>query len=289
LTGNDADLPQELQKHRDRIRSLLYFSDNAPEGLMSSLDRHLPHIPKLGLIGTYTPFVTGLDQTLVRGSKPFGAGAVGLALLGEPQPKLERGFHGLKSISKTYSITSSASNLIYELDGKNPTKEALVAYNSVPLSEGETPATRKAADMYLGVLDESQPDSATPSFSMVYRVSAGGPSRGTISVDADVGPPTGSRVQFLHKPILQVADATVLQAQPGSIQFVAASSVGEHGQGGRSSNVVRDSLVLENVFVAHSENGVLISSPSSAAQLRAPSTWRCTVPDSWGSLQWSEA
>lgn len=55
--------------------------------------------------------MTGLDQTLVRGSKPFGAGAVGLALLGEPQPKLDRGFHGLKPISKTYSITRLVSKL----------------------------------------------------------------------------------------------------------------------------------------------------------------------------------
>ena len=111
------------------INSVIYFSDNAPEGLSNSLAslRHATkvsrlrlrnwvilrlkeeknHTFKLGLIASSTPFITGRPVTLFRNENVHSSGAVGFALTGGTAPKSHIEFPGLKSITPPLIITRS--------------------------------------------------------------------------------------------------------------------------------------------------------------------------------------
>lgn len=62
----------------------------------------------------------------------------------------------------------------------------------------------KDQDIYLAVLDGSPAIDSNASelriynYSRVYRITAGGPSRGSILLDAAEGPQTGTKVQVGH-------------------------------------------------------------------------------------------
>lgn len=58
-------------------------------------------------------------------------------------------------------------------------------------------ALDKEHDVYLGVIDTTakQTSNGTPSYSKIYKIMAGDPSRGSLLLDAAEGPEAGARVQ----------------------------------------------------------------------------------------------
>ncbi|KAG8904658.1 hypothetical protein FRB99_001378 [Tulasnella sp. 403] len=284
----DSKVPEALRDVKD-VSALLYFSDGAPEGLLATLDKHYPHASKLGLIGTSTPFVTGREHTLLLNSDVFSDGAIGFALKTDNNLRYRHGFNGLQPISEPYTISSAASNLVYTLDDdRNPTKEALAAYEVRirPTTSSRDAIHTVSSEMYLGVIDQ-RPGHATQ-YERVHRITSGDPSRGTLSLDTDAGPPTGSKVQFLYRP--PEGPASTPQNARNSIQFIA-SSVEEVVQNGDTPPSEEegdgDAWSIPGKFIAHTENGVLITS-NSASNERPDvlTTWRCSVPGGWGSLRW---
>jgi len=105
------------------VHTLLYFTDDAPEGLNKSLNHNFPNATNLALVGSSTPFITGRPFTLLRDSKAFSEGAIGIALTGKrPSLKSQVGFEGLSAFSKVFTVTSSQSNLVHTLDDTNPSQ-----------------------------------------------------------------------------------------------------------------------------------------------------------------------
>ena len=87
-------------------------------------------------------------------------------------------------------IIRAQTNLVETLDGGNPAKSLLLAMNA-------NNALDKEHDVYLGVVDTTvkQGSNGTPSYSKMYRIMAGDPSRGSLLLDAAEGPEMGAQVQ----------------------------------------------------------------------------------------------
>lgn len=124
-----------------QVRALLYFSDQAPQGLLEGLDAHFPDASSLGLTAPPTPFETGRPQTLLcarpnvaKSDANAGAaeaedaildkGAVGLALVAkEGTPAgIQVEYEGLKELGPRREITSARGNIISTLAGQNATQ-----------------------------------------------------------------------------------------------------------------------------------------------------------------------
>ncbi|KAF8464317.1 hypothetical protein JB92DRAFT_2071761 [Gautieria morchelliformis] len=111
-------LPVGLRDRRD-ITTLLFLSDDAPEGLGRSLS-HIPKADKLGLIASSTPFITGRPFTLFYDDRIYSSGAVGVGLRLPRRPTSTVNFHGLVPLSDPMKVSKSEGNLIHGLNHSSP-------------------------------------------------------------------------------------------------------------------------------------------------------------------------
>ena len=191
---------------------MIYFTDNAPEGLCNSLQL-LPNATKvnsrfkyvcqsltvsqLGLIGTPTPFITGRPVTLFHNGKIHGSGAVGVALSLGKAARVD--YLGVKTLSMPMTITryslfmipsckvsqdcSCEGNLVNTINNANPTKLLLSDIRKAGLDGS-------GIEQYsLGVVIPDEKIGRT------YRITAGDPSRGSLSLDSQRAPDPGTLVQ----------------------------------------------------------------------------------------------
>jgi len=274
--GGNA-LPKELlQASRPNdINSVIYFSDNAPEGLSNSL-ASLPHATKLGLIASSTPFITGRPVTLFRNENVHSSGAVGIALTGGDTPKSSIEFPGLRSITPPLLVTRSEGNLVNELDNGNPSKLLIAAIRK------HRKGSFKEDDFYLGAFRGDK-------LNQVYHIMSGDPSRGTIALESHAAPAEGTTVQLYHRPKSTPTEIPKGYSQPQpnqrTLAFVATSSdeiVPQEVTGSRGDD---DAIrVLPEIFLASSENGFSLSRSRGGV---SESAWRCTVAGGLTSLVWS--
>jgi hypothetical protein len=164
------------------------------------------------LIASSTPFLTGRPVTLFKGSSIFADGAVGLALFDQGSQQTTIEVENMQAVSPPMQVTQyvlgslvgswdaadicgrAQTNLVEALDQGNPVESLLLAMSSQRSID-------KEHDIYLGVIDTSL--SPTPSsgdkkvykYSRVYKITAGGPSQGTLLLDATEGPQVGAKVQ----------------------------------------------------------------------------------------------
>lgn len=133
---------------------------------------------------------------------------------------------------------------------------------------------------YLGVLSPADTDAKQNPYQL-HSITAGDPSRGTLSLNAQsMAPPVGSRVRFYHRRSVQPSsspmswkNASVRGSLPsGAIGFTTLVADEGNGQGSSSiGGIAEDSeLVLENRFLAGSENGFVLGRTGE-------SPWSCTV------------
>ncbi|KAJ1307699.1 hypothetical protein OPQ81_001788 [Rhizoctonia solani] len=211
------ELPSDLQRIRDKssVSLFFYLSDGKPEGLLDSLYRHFPSASQLGLIGSSTPFVTGRPFTLFKGASIFSDGAVGIALLDRNPQDTTISFENIQAVSEPMEVTQAQTNLIETLDNGNPVESLMTAMKT-------SGAIGKDQDIYIGVIRDftSNPkvhDSGmrTYDYSRVYRIAAGGTSRGSLLLDATEGPQVGTRVQFATtSPSLKIPKSLTMSDQP---------------------------------------------------------------------------
>ncbi|KAF8505347.1 hypothetical protein BU17DRAFT_101032 [Hysterangium stoloniferum] len=83
------------------IMSLLFFSDNSPDGLVRALD-HLP----MGLIASSTPFFNGHPFTLFFNDEVHSSGAVGVALRTPTFPEPTICFGGLEPLAAGLGVVT---------------------------------------------------------------------------------------------------------------------------------------------------------------------------------------
>ncbi|KAI0353009.1 hypothetical protein OH77DRAFT_1427781 [Trametes cingulata] len=284
-------LPAPLQSlSAESMDSILYFSDNEHEGLSSSLS-HFGSATKLGLIGSSTPFITGRPYTLFHNDSIHSNGAVGICLSSPIRPRAYSAFPGLEPITRPMIVTSSEGNLVNALDNANPSRLLLHAIQNHPTvgSRAEQGISSELR-LYMGTLKQKQ---GTHELDQLYYIMSGDPSRGSLALDTDTAPAEGSLVQvFLLPPSASVDAVGEVQKRRGAdgsrrtqnLTFVSTSIENLEGSSTTLPNGEEETMVLDDVFLAASENGCIVSR---AEDGRSERPWKCGVPGGMVGLQWA--
>ncbi|KAI0677373.1 hypothetical protein C8Q78DRAFT_1002518 [Trametes maxima] len=274
----------------DRTDSILYFSDNAHEGLTSSLSK-FSSATKLGLIGSSTPFVTGRPYTLFHNDSIHSNGAVGICLSSPILPQTYATFPGLEPITRPMIVTSTEGNLVNALDNANPSGLLLRAIQNHPITASRSEqGISSEVRLYMATLKQN---GGGHELDQLFYIMSGDPSRGSIALDTDAAPAEGSLVQmFLLPPSASPDVLGEVQRQrevDGSrrtqnVTFVSTSLDDADILGSSDSADGEDTMVLEDVFLAASENGCIVSRSTEGNSERP---WKCGVPGGMVGLQWA--
>ncbi|KAG8949804.1 hypothetical protein FRC03_000240 [Tulasnella sp. 419] len=272
--AQNAPLPLGL-RNLSNVQSVVYLSENAHEGISASLDLHFPGVPKLGIIGSSTPFVTGRPFTLLQGTRAYSDGAVGIAICGyDHGPRYHLGYEGLQRISDPYTVTSATQNLVHTINGQNPARELISAISKHSSKQvDDISILGKEASFYLGVLDIE--GKATK----LYLITSGGPSRGTISMDGEEGPSVGSSIAFFHRPTEAGVHLPPPSSSRTSIEGLSTFIEDE------SDTIITPHGGFDEVFeisgrsIIPTENGLITSRGNE-------NVWKCGVPGGWSALRW---
>ncbi|KAF9016129.1 hypothetical protein BDZ89DRAFT_962168 [Hymenopellis radicata] len=222
-------LPDQLQGVDPAgINAVVYFTDSSPQGLTTSLSQ-LSNAARLGLIATSTPFITGRPFTMLHNKDIYDSGAVGLALINRPRLTSTLDFLGLSALSEPMTVTQSEGNLVNTLDGRNPTQLLLDALK------------KKGMDVATSRWFKDEEQFYVVHGKRAYTITAGDPSRGTISLSGEDGPGVGTKVQFYAR---QKAHVHEIPDPSSSITFLVSEENKAVYQGDSGSG-----------FVAASENG----------------------------------
>ncbi|KAG9080068.1 hypothetical protein FRC06_007114, partial [Ceratobasidium sp. 370] len=155
--------------------------------------------------------------------------------------------------------------MVETLNHGNPVESLLLAMNSRGLID-------KEQDIYLGVADATvDGGQSAQKYGRVYKITAGGPTRGTILLDATEGPQVGAKVQFVVANRSQRSSTLSLPNQPVptiSFNTIPDSDIGMIPAGSEVEEI-------ENLFLATSENGFVVGPPDAGA-LQRP--WACNIP-----------
>ncbi|KAI0775944.1 hypothetical protein BD413DRAFT_469773 [Trametes elegans] len=284
-------LPPALERlSAEDIDSVLYLSDNAPEGLSSSLSKFLS-ATKLGLIGSSTPFVTGRPYTLFHNDSIHSSGAVGVCLSSPTRPVTHSVFPGLEPITRPMIVTSSEGNLVNALDNANPSGLLLHAIRTHPavsprVGQEISPELR----LYMATLKQKN---GTHELDQVFFIMSGDPSRGSIALDTDAAPAEGALIQMFLLPPSATPDVLgeVQEQRADSARRVHnltfASTSLDDMEASDTSTTTDDAetSVLEDVFLAASENGSIVSRSAGSGHSERP--WKCGIPGGLVGLQWA--
>ncbi|KAH9850756.1 hypothetical protein C2E23DRAFT_759541 [Lenzites betulinus] len=280
------DLPPELARlSAEDVHTVLYFSDNAPEGLTSSLSK-FGSANKLGLIGASTPFVTGRPYTLFHNDRIYSDGAVGLCLTSSRRPTTYSSFPGLEALTRPMVVTSSEGNMVNALDNANPSGLLLHAIRNHPSFAGREPGISPELRLYMGTLKQKQGGHELDQLSYI---TSGDPSRGSLALDTDAAPVEGTLVQmYLLSPSAPpdlVGEAQKHHTTNSSqrLAFVSTSLDEMEPPALSDDPAVDDTIVLENTFLAASENGSIVSRSSGGVSERS---WKCSIPGATMGLEW---
>ncbi|KAH9899694.1 hypothetical protein C8Q73DRAFT_772369 [Cubamyces lactineus] len=284
-------LPPPLERlSSESIDSVVYFSDNAPEGLSSALSK-FSAATKLGLIGASTPFITGRPYTLLHNESIHSDGAVGICLTSPIRPSSHSAFPGLEPITRPMIVTSSEGNLVNALDNANPSGLLLHAIRNHPSTslrseQSISPELR----LYMGTLKQKN---GQHELDQLFYIMSGDPSRGSIALDTDSAPAEGALVQMFLLP--PTASPDILGEIRGgrsakgtrrtqNLTFVSTSIDEVEADSTSHSEGSGDIVVLEDVFLAASENGCIVSRSTDGGNERP---WKCGVPGGMVGLQWA--
>lgn len=259
-----------------KISTLLYFSDDAAEGLTDALTHHLPRVPKIGLTASSTPFITGRPYTLYESGAFHSSGAIGVALTADPKGTIMVETDSLEAIGSPMKVTSSASNMIYTLDGMSAVS---ILVKHVPdLERDQHDAASKPA--LLGLLD------ANGKVCRTFSISAGSPSRGALLLDGEWAPGNGTTVQFLihrneDKNSLRYLSSSVPTPEIRALCIPNEESLPHQSSldGGDPDN----GIMIDGRFIMASESGFSLDDGLSQPGLAG--IWQCTTPHVAASLK----
>lgn len=163
------------------------ISDNEPDQLLQSLDHHYPDVPKVGIIGASTPFVTGEPYTLFQGNSIMGAGMVGFASYGKKSGIVSLSHEAMEKLGEPVKITRCRGNIILDLDQGGATGLLLKLIHGGPkLSKDE--------EFYLAVYPPNEDETSEGNVT-ISRITSGDPGRGNMSVDTTADLQIGQTVQ----------------------------------------------------------------------------------------------
>ncbi|KAL9555026.1 hypothetical protein MBANPS3_002536 [Mucor bainieri] len=226
-------------------------SDNEPDQLLQTLDHHYPDVPKVGIIGASTPFVTGEPYTLFNSDGSImGSGMVGFASYTKSDTShTARVTHAaMEKMGKPCKITRCRGNIILDLDEGGATGLLL------RLIQGG-PKLSKDEEFYLGIYppgkDEGADEDAT-----VSRITSGDPSRGNMSIDTTADLQIGQVVQFMRKKNLEFKNVSSDPIEKEEIVFGVSGK--DYTIDALPVKIPDEASVVPDVFGAVSENGVIV-------------------------------
>ncbi|KAI8643430.1 hypothetical protein BD408DRAFT_414898 [Parasitella parasitica] len=241
-------LPPGLEKKPSFIFTV---SDNEPDQLMQALDHHYPDVPKVGIVGASTPFVTGEPYTLFKSDGDImGSGIVGFASYTKPnKPFSVQVTHtAMEKMGSPLKITRCRGNIILDLDDGGATGLLL------RLIQGG-PKLSKDEEFYLEIYppgkDENSKDDATMS-----RITSGDPGRGNMSIDTTADLQIGQIVQFMRKRTLEFKNVSSDPIKKNEIVFGVSGK--DHTIDAVPVQIPDEASVVPEVFGCVSENGVIV-------------------------------
>ncbi|KAG6879821.1 hypothetical protein C0992_011104 [Termitomyces sp. T32_za158] len=265
LTGTETKEPLPPALQNICPTGVIYFTDSAPEGLLSSL-KTLPNVPSLGLIASSTPFITGRPVTLFHNGAIYDSGAVGVALEA-PLRSIKTSFRDAIPISIPMTITQREGNMINALDGTSPAQLLLAAIR------------RSGMDMTAAGSFKDDETFLLGTGTLMYRITAGDPSRGNISLEPqNVAPPEGTSVQFFHLPKVNLKHELKSGTQNG-LEFLACSE-GLPDIVDESEFDGNPPLRTESSFIVGSENGFVLR------RGHDKDAWTCTATGGSVLIDW---
>ncbi|KAJ7581147.1 hypothetical protein C8J56DRAFT_833097, partial [Mycena floridula] len=257
--------PPELRPLNPKdVSAIMYLSDRSPEGISQSLAPYKTAV-KLGLIAASTPFITGRPVTLFHNKEIHEAGAIGVALLHSGAISSQISFSGLNNISEIMTVDKSEGNLISVLDGENATRLLLSHIHKSGINMTSSSVFKENNEFYLASVKNGEPDE-------MYTITAGDPSRGTISLRTETAPRPGTPVQFFHRPKSRYS---TLPTRTNSNKHSFCFSTSDEHQ----KDLETSSQSLPNMFLASSENGFILDRPGTDR------AWNCTVPGGLAALE----
>ncbi|KZT09087.1 uncharacterized protein LAESUDRAFT_712239 [Laetiporus sulphureus 93-53] len=288
-------LPPEIQSlQRDDLDTVIYLSDGSPEGLSNALHT-LPVATSIGMIGASTPFITGRPYTLFRGNSIYSSGAVGLCLSSPSPSRSHLAFPGLQALTPPMIVTESEGNLIHSLDNTNPTRLLLAAIERAQNGLEEQEASTKAEwiskedQFYVATLSalSNEPQ-------QICRITSGDPSRGTLALEGDFAPSKGAPVRVYqqlantHSSLLSQDASTQGESAISRTRFTLSLAVSPPEAANMSPSVTSDdtTIVLEDTFLAATENGLLIDRYKWQLGTFRERPWLCRVPGAVMNMCW---
>ncbi|KZT56379.1 hypothetical protein CALCODRAFT_497402 [Calocera cornea HHB12733] len=272
----------------DDSNAFLFFSDSAPEGLIEALDYQVPRkVAKLGMVSASTPFVTGRPFTLFHDARIYSSGAVGVALKSSVSPQNDVSFRGYTAISDALRITDVRGNLVHKINDSNPTR---ILLDHIEARAASSPELAKYAfltkedEFFIGIPFSVETGDNETGYQRIYRITSGDPKKGTMSLDADDGPPAGTRVQFLRRS--GVWQQSLATNQEGDVMFDFQTTSDELPVDPMDMSLgsgEEDMRVTEKLFSMASEHE-LISNALAGMPLGRGRCWRTSVLGSQGAL-----
>lgn len=289
------------------------ISDPRPQGLLEGLEAHFPASRFTGIVAPYTPFETGRDHTFLldglegEPNAIHDKGAVGIGFYASDIPtSISRVYEGIEPLGHAMEITSARGNIVSTLDGKNAAQQLLRLVAPKEAGKEQNMSREQVRELSSHVKKEDEflvgifVDNATKGNdpldthaepTLLARVSAGHPMRGTIGIETDVElQPTGP-ARYLLQFFRRKTDATSSLVPPaaakvpdGSVRYVFLTVTGD------SAHVAPDPAVenartmdcgavqIADAFMAASEQGWFTRSPSNRAPALMNRTQTCTVP-----------
>ncbi|KAF8636193.1 hypothetical protein AX17_003681 [Amanita inopinata Kibby_2008] len=309
--GAKGQLPEELERlDPNEVSSIVYMTDQSPEGLANSLSL-FPNAPKLGLVASSTPFVTGRPFTLFRNQKIYESGAVGIALkrsvksrgsMSGLKARAKVAFLGMEPISQPMTITECEGNMIISLDNQNPTKRLLSSIPN-PTTSFSTTTKKEDASFALGVIENGQ-FKCLASRRATHQEFLRCPNSNPNSNSGEEGILAGNGATFKFEPYAPLRTALNVEPSPTGVkaksfnlmsvvedQFLLKQEDGSvHGNG------VDEAYVLKDTFLAASGNGFLLARGGgtggggdgrngSRSAASAETMWMCRVPGALATLE----
>ncbi|KAI7905933.1 uncharacterized protein BX663DRAFT_540603 [Cokeromyces recurvatus] len=252
-------LPSSLENSLKTVPSFLFtLSDNEPEQLLQTFDHHYANVPKVGLIGASTPFVTGEPYCLFRGEEIMGSGIVGFASYGAQQLQDMKVCHtAMEKLGKPMKITRCQGNVILDVEAGGATGLLLqLIQHCGPLSKDE--------EFYAGIypLEENELDESM----RVSRITSGDPSRGNMSIDTTADLQVGQTIQFLRKKTVEtiknVSSDTMIKDN-----IIFGVSEKDDTIDMMPIKIPNQANVIKDCFGGVSENGVILGRSHMSSEL----------------------
>ncbi|KAI9478160.1 MAG: hypothetical protein EXX96DRAFT_524508 [Benjaminiella poitrasii] len=236
---------------------LFTVSDNEPEQLLQTLDHHYADVPKLGLVGASTPFVTGDPYCLFHGEEMMGSGMVGFAAYTKNAPSEDVivSHTAMEKLGEPMRIARCQGNVILDLEAGGATGLLLqLIQKSGPLSKDE--------EFYAGVypLDDQADENMTAS-----RITSGDPSRGNMSIDTTADLQVGQVIQFLRKKAIDTNNVSSDHANNEAIVFGVSGK--DDTIDATPVKIPTQASVIEDCFGGISENGIIVGRKNMPSEL----------------------